>query len=183
MQLLRKRKQTEIITQQHIHARPWSESVLNSKEDSKYSSLSCTVKDSLHLFSLIFQRDSKTLKGKQESQTRLCSPHLSPPLSLQPPLTNPVCLKLRNSISQNWRQTCKRKMSNWKSQPGNPSDTCGQYTLNIPQALPSYSTSSSCLTLLRSKEVGSDFKWWCCSFSHQRIENYWQGLSLPGRSG
>lgn len=63
------------------------------------------------LFSPIFQLTIKCLNVKQDLQTALCSLGCLTPLPLQPHLTNPIWLRLRNSANPNRRkQKCKRKV-------------------------------------------------------------------------
>lgn len=145
------------------------------------------------LFSPIFQLTSKCLNVKQDLQTAPCSLGCLAPLSLQPRLTNPIWLRLRNSANQNRRkQKCKRKVrclprndrNGETNRQVSPSEVCGPYTLYVPQASSSHLTSFSHLTLLSCKDAGSDLNDCSAPFhiNESRTTNK-EDLSLPGSSG
>ena len=119
-------------------------------------------------------------------------------LPLQPCLTSPIWLRLRNSVSRRGRkQKCKRKIhcleKKWlkrRSKQASRDEVCAASMHCI--------FHKHCLIwlllavqLCNMQRDWIEFKWLCYPFSHQRMESYWQHrprlplppVCLPGREG
>ena len=120
------------------------------------------------------------------------------PRPLQPCLTNPIWLRLRSSISRNWRKRkrkrkihcLRKKRLNRRSKQASRDEVCAASMHCI--------FHKHCLIwlllavqLCNMQRDWIEFKWLCYPFSHQRMESYWQHrprlplppVCLPGREG